>query len=84
MCCSISVGGKRARPRPPDDIFYIELLSLAVVEGADAFVDLGAESAQLFDMREQFMADLLLVGLRKAGNFSHCGFKDLGCHDDSV
>jgi hypothetical protein len=70
--------------RAPDDIFYVELLSLAGIEGADAFVDFGAKTAQLFDMRKQFVADLLLVGLRQAGDFSDCGFKDLGCHDHSI
>ena len=49
------------------EIFHIQGAALAFVQRLDAFVYLGKKRLELFDMREQFSADLFLIGVREPG-----------------
>ena len=55
----------------------IERLALAGLQGPNAFVDFHTELPQLFDMRQQLPADLLLVGFRECRCFRYGLFKGL-------
>jgi hypothetical protein len=50
------------------EIFHIHGAALAFVQRLNAFVYLGAKRLELFDMGEQFSADLFLIGVREPGN----------------
>jgi len=50
------------------EIFHIQGAALAFVQRLDALVYLSANCLELFDMREQFSADLFLIGVREPGN----------------
>jgi len=50
------------------EIFHIQGATLAFVQCLDALVYLSANRPKLFDMREQFPADLFLIGVREPGN----------------
>jgi hypothetical protein len=50
------------------EIFHIQGAALAFVQWLDALVYLNAKRLELFDMREQFSADLFLIGVREPGN----------------
>ena len=55
--------------RPANDVLGIERLAAAGIEGANAGIEVGAQRAQLLDMREQLLPDLLLRGLGEIGHF---------------
>jgi hypothetical protein len=52
-----------------EEISNIERPAFPCVEGANPFVDLGAEVAQLFDMGQQPTANLLLIRVGEIGDF---------------
>jgi Ribbon-helix-helix protein, copG family len=60
-----------------EEILDVERLALARIERADTFVDLGSQLAQLLDVRQQPLADLLLIGIRQSGDFRDCLFEHL-------
>ena len=51
-------------------IFDVERLALTGVQRTNALVDLGSQSAQLLDMRQQLLTNLLLIGFRQIRDFS--------------
>ena len=51
-----------SRVLPTEEVFHIQGPALAGIQRTDAFVQFGAEGVQSFDMRQQFAADLLLIG----------------------
>jgi hypothetical protein len=51
-------------------LLEIEWLALACVEGVQAGIDIGAQLAQLLDMREELAPNFFLIGVRQA---SHLG-----------
>jgi hypothetical protein len=53
----------------PEKFFDIERCARATVERTCAPVDLGAEPSELLDVRQQSLPDLLLIGVRQAGQF---------------
>jgi hypothetical protein len=55
----------------------VERLTLACIERADALVDLCPQLAQPFDVRQQPLANLLLIGIRQGGDFRDCLFEHL-------
>src|SRR5712691_2016590 len=60
-----------------EEILNVERLALARFEQADALVDLDSQLAQFLDVRQQPLADLLLIGIRQAGHFRDCLFERL-------
>lgn len=66
-----------ARVRLLDELFDIERLAFAGIERAKALVDIGSKPSQFFDMRQQAQPDLLLIGLRQAGQFFQRAFERL-------
>jgi hypothetical protein len=50
------------------EVYHIQGAALAFVQRLDTFVYLGAKRLELFDMRQQFSADLFLIGVREPGN----------------
>jgi Ribbon-helix-helix protein, copG family len=60
-----------------EEILDVERLALARIERADTLVDLGSQLAQLLDVRQQPLADLLLIGIRQGGDFRDCLFEHL-------
>src|SRR5262245_50326036 len=61
----------------------IEWRALALIERSDALIQFGAQSAQLFDVRQELSTDLLLIGFRKTAHFRDGAFEDLG-HDHTI
>jgi hypothetical protein len=55
-----------------EKFFDVEGPALALVERANSLLDLGAELAELLDVREQSAADLLLIGVRQICHFGDC------------
>ena len=51
--------------------------ALARVERANALIDLIAELAELFEVRQQPPTDLLLIRVRQVRHFCNCQFKAL-------
>jgi hypothetical protein len=65
---------------PSKKILDIERLALACVEGANPFVDLGAQLTQLLDVRQQPTANLFLIRVGQVGDFRDRYFE---CPDHS-
>jgi hypothetical protein len=44
-----------------EEIFDVERLAFAGIERANALIDLGSQLAKFLDVRQQLLADLLLI-----------------------
>jgi hypothetical protein len=66
-----------------DKSLDIERRAFSRVERGDAFIELGAQTPQLLDMRQQLPADLLLIGFRELFDLCEGAFEDF-CHPTIV
>jgi hypothetical protein len=58
------------------ELLDVERRAFARVEWGDAFVELGAETPQLLDMRQQLPANLLLIGFGELFDHGEGAFED--------
>src|SRR5260370_13115878 len=59
----------------PKKIFDVERPALTRIERANAVVDIGQELPELCHVRQQPLADLLPISLRKIGHLRDCFFE---------